>query len=86
MCLFWPILSIFNEIKVAIANKFFGLFNSHNLYQLAKTKQAIKFSLIKCNLLRQVSNNLQTPLEVDLKSRSDFVFTVSIKIHLHKKI
>lgn len=66
-CLFWSILPIFNEIKVAIANKFFGLFNSHDLYQLAKTKQVIKFPLIKCNSLRQVSNNLQTAFEVDLK-------------------
>lgn len=81
-CLFRPKLPISSEMKAVIVNEFSGPFKSHDVCQLARQEEAIKFPLVKRDPLREASATLQTPAEVDLRSKSDFVFAASTEVYL----
>ena len=79
-CLFEPQFSTSSENNVTILYEFSGPFKSHNLHELMAGDQAIKYPIIKRDLLRQKSAILQTPAEMDLRARSDIVFAASTRI------
>lgn len=73
-------LEIPNESCISLLFEFLGPFRAHNLHELRKGDGAIKYPLIKRDASREKSQNLQTPAQDDLRSRSDFVFAASIMI------
>lgn len=84
-CLFPLKVSTPGEDNFAIILEFPGPFKSHNLKELLKGDEGIKYSIVKRNSPKEESQFLQTPAEEDLRSRSDFVFAASADV-LGKKI
>ena len=68
-----------DEQDVSILYEFSGPFKTHDLYELAKGEEGIKYPMIKRFPLEEASEILQTPAESDLRSRSDSVFAASPK-------
>ena len=60
-----------DEQDVSILYEFSGPFKTHDLYELAKGEEGIKYPMIKRFPLEEASEILQTPAESDLRSRSD---------------
>ena len=81
-CLFLPEVDTSSEEKVTLLFEFPGPFKSHNLHELVRGEQAIKFPLVKRDPFRKAWDTLQTPAEVDLRSRSDFVFAASTEVYV----
>ncbi|MCJ1345292.1 hypothetical protein MMC31_003498 [Peltigera leucophlebia] len=81
-CLFLPKMDPSSVGKATIIFEFSGPFKSHNLHELVRGEQAIKFPLVKRDLFKKASNTLQTPAEVDLRSRSDFVFAALAEFYV----
>lgn len=77
--LFQPKLPASSEVKVAMLFEFSGPFKTHDIHELVRGDQAIKFPLVKRDPFRPALETLQAPAKVDLRSRSDFVFVVSAK-------
>ena len=78
-CLFKSKVSTFSKNMVTILHEFPGPFKSHQPTELGKGDDFIKYPLVKHNKLTEKSEKLQTPAEVDLRARSDFVFAASRK-------
>lgn len=76
-CLFPLKVSTSGESIFTILHEFSGPFKSHDLKELSKGDEGIRFPLVKCHGNQLRSNILQTPAEEDLRSRSDFVFAAS---------
>ena len=72
------------EMKAVIVNEFSGPFKSHDVCQLARREEAIKFPLVKRDPLREASATLQTPAEVDLRSKSDCVCSLNRGLFIDK--
>ena len=68
-----------DEQDIAILYEFSGPFKTHELYELARGDDGIKYPIIKRDPLQEPSEVIQTPANVDLRSQSDFVFAASIK-------
>ena len=84
--LFQPKLPTFSEVKVTMLFEFSGPFKSHDIHELVREDQAIKFPLVKRDPFRPASKTLQTLAEVDLRSRSNFVFAALTKSYFQDKI
>ena len=74
-CLFLPKMS--DEPDVMMLHEFSGPFKSHDLHELVRGDQAIKYPLVKRYPFKEEPDVLQTLAATDLRSRSDFVFAVS---------
>lgn len=83
-CLFLPKMDPSSVGKATIIFEFSGPFKSHNLHELVRGEQAIKFPLVKPDPFKKPSDTLQTPAEVDLRSRSDFVFAALTHSYLER--
>lgn len=66
--------------------EFSGPFKPHDIHELAKGELAIRFPLVKRDSFRPASKTFQTPAEVDIRSRSDFVFAASTKFYFPDNI
>ena len=84
-CLFPLKVSTSGENLYTILHEFSGPFKSHDLKELLKEDEGIKFPIVKCHGNQPKSDILQTPAEEDLRSRSDFVFAASTSL-LSKKV
>ena len=83
-CLFPLKVSTSAENLFTILHEFSGPFKSHDLTELSKGDEGIRFPLVKCHGNQPKSNILQTPAEEDLRSRSDFVFAASTSLLSHE--
>ena len=83
-CLFLPKMDPSSADKATIIFEFSGLFKSHNLHELVRGEQAIKFPLVKRDPSKKPSDTLQMPVEVDLRSRSNFVFAALTHFYLER--
>lgn len=81
-CLFLPKMDTSSVAKATIIFEFSGPFKSHNLHELVRGEKAIKFPLVKRDPFKKPSDTFQTPAEVDLRSRSDFVFAALSKFYI----
>lgn len=88
MCryLFQPKLPTSSEVKVTMLCEFSGPFKPHDIRELAKGELAIRFPLVKRDSFRPASKTFETPAEVDIRSRSDFVFAASTKFYFPDNI
>lgn len=68
-CQFLPKMDPSSVGKATIIFEFSGAFKSRNLHELVRGEQAIKFPLVKRDPSKKLSDTLQTPAEVDLRSR-----------------
>ena len=84
--LFQPKLPTSSEVKVTMLFEFSGPFKSHDIHELVREEQAIKFPLVKRDPFRPASKTLQTLAEVDLRSRSNFVFAALTKSYFQDNI
>lgn len=75
-----------SEVKVTMLCEFSGPFKPHDIHELAKGELAIRFPLVKRDSFRPASKTFQTPAEVDIRSRSDFVFAASTKFYFPDNI
>lgn len=73
-------IHISDETPIFLLFEFLGPFKAHNIRELLKGDEAIKYPLVKCNASQEKSEWLQTPAQDGLRSRSDFVFAASIMI------
>ena len=78
-------MSTSGENSYTIFHKFSSPFKSHDLKELSKGDEGIRFPFVKCLGNQPKSNILQTPAEEDLRSRPDFVFAASTSL-ISKKV
>ncbi len=84
-CLF--LLKVFtsDENSYTILHKFSSPFKSHDLKELSKGNEGIRFPFVKYLGNQPKLNILQTPVEEDLRLRADFVFAASTSL-ISKKV
>ena len=73
-------IHISDESHILLLLEFLGPFRGHNIDELLKGDEAIKYPLIKCDPSQEKLERLLTPASDDLRSHSDFVFAASIMI------
>lgn len=78
-CLFQSKVSNSSENMATRLHKVLGPFKSHQPTELEKGDDLIKYPLVKHDTSTKKSDKLQTPVEVDLRARSNFVFAASQK-------
>ena len=76
-CLFQPKVSTSSKNKVTILHEVRGPFKSHQPTELGKGDDFVKYPIVLHDTSTEKSDKLQTPAEVDLRARSDFVFAAS---------
>ena len=76
--LFLQKISIPGEPHVAILYEFSGPFKSHDLQELKRGDEGVKYPFIKHVQDEEKFESLQTPANEDLRARSDFVFAASL--------
>ena len=76
-CLFPLNVSTSDQNNITLLHEFSGPFKSHNILELMRGDEGIRYPIVKRDPLQKESTSLQTPAEEDLRSRSDFVFAAS---------
>lgn len=84
-CLFPLKVSTSGENSYIILHEFSGPFKFHDLKELSKGDEGIRFPFVKCLGNQPKLNILQTPAEEDLRLRADFVFAASTSL-ISKKV
>ena len=74
----FPHKASIHEQHVAILHGLSGPFKTHNLREMAKGDEGIRYPIIKLAPYEAKWKVLQTPAEEDLRARSDFVFAASL--------